>query len=109
MTPSAIERAARAHYETQAARHANPAGPLTRWATWDEACLAQGFLAEKVECVRAVLLAIREPTAEMLAQAKVQDVRGLPGEPLPAHGYLDNYAAEDIWRGFIDHLLEPKE
>jgi len=54
-----VEAMARAHYERQAS------GPgvsvQMKWATWEEACRCDGFLEEKLACMKAALAAIPQP------------------------------------------------
>jgi hypothetical protein len=47
----------RAGYEATHDPHATPAGGLTRWATWEEACEMEGWREERARAYRAMLKA----------------------------------------------------
>lgn len=94
MTP--LERAAKAYYEARHPAGDAPAGGFTRWATWDEACQAQGFLAEQIVALRAALQELREPDEGMLQAACDATWGPTPTPPAVAHKLG--------WQAVIDYL-----
>lgn len=80
--------AARAHYEQRTTRH--PHEVWARWATWEQACEAAGWLDEQLTAMRAALSTLpspppAKPDEEGLRRAYLRGFR------LSAEGYNGEY------------------
>lgn len=96
MTPL-TEQMARVYYELQA-KLGSQRGE--RWATWEEAILIPGFLAENVACMEAAMGAIPgwrfvpiEPTKAMLRSGYISDFLAHDGDSGLEHVYRAMLAA----------------
>ncbi len=55
MDEQLLEAMARAHYESEHPPGETPIGGFSRWATWDEACRAEGTRARQIGAMRAAV------------------------------------------------------
>jgi hypothetical protein len=68
---------------------ATPAGGFTRWATWGEACRADGFLAEKIKGMRAALRASQALAAKAGGDKSSRDLSTTTNAAPSASGLAD--------------------